>query len=209
MSEKSDRYASVADALEQWIKEDAEKDAKIAELLSVAEEMQTIGHAQADKLDAAEAKLAEQAQEIERLKEDQRDWHKRLLGRRNSTLMKMTEREFDEFVQSMREARELYFQIMGSGSVSRKEPKMSNDTRSDRIQSELDRVSERLRQEMGAAGLYCQLYAVQQALSWALNPEGAAAPFDVIVGGKVQPLTREKKLDDLRSHIYGRGEDNE
>lgn len=209
MSEKSDRYASVADALEQWIKEDAEKDAKIAELLSVAEEMQTIGHAQADKLDAAEAKLAEQAQEIERLKEDQRDWHKRLLGRRNSTLMKMTEREFDEFVQSMREARELYFQIMGSGSVSRKEPKMSNDTRSDRIQSELDRVSERLRQEMGAAGLYCQLYAVQQALSWALNPEGAAAPFDVIVGGKVQPLTPEKKVDDLRSHIYGRGEDNE
>ena len=86
---------------------------------------------------------------------------------------------------------------------------MSNDTRSDRIQSELDRVSERLRQEMGAAGLYCQLYAAQQALSWALNPEGAAAPFDVIVGGKVQPLTREKKLDDLRSHIYGRGEDNE
>ena len=209
MSEKSDRYASVADALEQWMKEDAEKDAKIVELERLNASLLDQHAAIMRDYTNEHGRCAEQAREIERLKEDQRDWHKRLLGRRNSTLMKMTEREFDEFVQSMREARELYFQIMGSGSVSRKEPKMSNDTRSDRIQSELDRVSERLRQEMGAAGLYCQLYAVQQALSWALNPEGAAAPFDVIVGGKVQPLTREKKLDDLRSHIYGRGEDNE
>ena len=54
---------------------------------------------------------------------------------------------------------------------------------------ELARISERLRQEAGAAGLYCQLYAAQQALSWALDPELAAAPFNVIVGGKVQPLT--------------------
>jgi hypothetical protein len=66
---------------------------------------------------------------------------------------------------------------------------MSEDTKDDRIRAELDRISERLRQEMGTAGLYCQLYAAQQALSWALNPEGAAVPLDVIVGGKVQPLT--------------------
>ena len=65
----------------------------------------------------------------------------------------------------------------------------STDARDDRIQVELDRVSRRLRQEVGAAGLYCQLYAAQQALSWALDPELAAAPFDAIVSGKVQSLT--------------------
>jgi hypothetical protein len=66
---------------------------------------------------------------------------------------------------------------------------MIDETRSDRIQTELDRVSERLRQEMGTSGLYCQLYAAQQALSWAVNPESAGAPLEVIVGGKVQPPT--------------------
>lgn len=66
---------------------------------------------------------------------------------------------------------------------------MSDEARTDRIKAELDRISQRLNQEMGAAGLYCQLYAAQQALSWALSQELAGAPLEVIVGGKIQPPT--------------------
>ena len=66
---------------------------------------------------------------------------------------------------------------------------MSDSDGFKRIESELARVSARLREEAGAAGLYCQLYAAQQALAWALDPELAAAPLGVIVTGRVQPLT--------------------
>lgn len=66
---------------------------------------------------------------------------------------------------------------------------MNDDSVTDRIANELGRVSDRLRQEAGSAALYCQLYAAQQALLWAPNPEAAGAPFDVIVAGRIPPLT--------------------
>jgi hypothetical protein len=48
------------------------------------------------------------------------------------------------------------------------------------IQRELDRIGTALRQSQ--PGLrYSQLYAAQQALSWTIEPEIIAAPFDTIV----------------------------
>ena len=38
---------------------------------------------------------------------------------------------------------------------------------------------------------YCELYAVQQALAWALDPEGADEPYDVVMDGLVQAPIRE------------------
>lgn len=48
------------------------------------------------------------------------------------------------------------------------------------IERELDRISAAL----GEAGQpdYGQLYAAQQALSWALEPTGFKAPYDTIKG---------------------------
>lgn len=37
---------------------------------------------------------------------------------------------------------------------------------------------------------YCQLYAAQQALGWALEPTGFMSPYDTIQRGRVQPLPR-------------------
>lgn len=44
---------------------------------------------------------------------------------------------------------------------------------------------------------YCQLYAEQQALAWALEPGGYASPLETIQEGLVQPLTdtREGSAD--------------
>ncbi len=39
---------------------------------------------------------------------------------------------------------------------------------------------------------YCQYYAAQQALSWALDPNGARSPFETIESGAVQPLVWDK-----------------
>lgn len=51
------------------------------------------------------------------------------------------------------------------------------------IQSELDRISEALRAKGGNEdGQYAQLYAAQQALSWALEPEGFKSPYDLVTG---------------------------
>jgi len=50
----------------------------------------------------------------------------------------------------------------------------------DRIQAELSRVTERLH-SFPPLVEFPQLYAVQQALSWALRPDSCRAPFDLIV----------------------------
>ena len=49
------------------------------------------------------------------------------------------------------------------------------------IQRELDRISTLLR-ETPTQDNREQLYAAQQALSWALEPTGFKAPFDMIMG---------------------------
>jgi hypothetical protein len=54
------------------------------------------------------------------------------------------------------------------------------------IQRELDRISVALR-EPRSAEQYAQLYAAQQALSWALEPEGFKAPYDTISGTREAP----------------------
>jgi len=52
------------------------------------------------------------------------------------------------------------------------------------IQRELERISEAVRArqaEHSATDEYRQLYAAQQALSWALDPDGFRAPCDTIL----------------------------
>ncbi len=49
------------------------------------------------------------------------------------------------------------------------------------VQRELDRIAVALR-ESQSPERYGQLYAAQQALSWALEPNGFSAPMDTITG---------------------------
>ena len=42
---------------------------------------------------------------------------------------------------------------------------------------------------------YAQLYAAQQALSWAKFPEGFMSPFDTIMNGKVMPPIPDTPTD--------------
>lgn len=62
------------------------------------------------------------------------------------------------------------------------------------VQRELQRLAAALR-EPQPAERYCQLYAAQQALSWALEPGGYASPSETIENGLVQPL-RADTLED-------------
>lgn len=69
---------------------------------------------------------------------------------------------------------------------------MSFDSASQRaskhiVQRELEGIQCALRAPL-SDDRYCQLYAAQQALSWVQEPWGFATPYDVIMGGKVQPL---------------------
>jgi hypothetical protein len=50
------------------------------------------------------------------------------------------------------------------------------------VQRELDRIAVALRQAPNPE-CYAQLSAAQQALSWALEPVGFAAPYDTIMRG--------------------------
>jgi len=53
------------------------------------------------------------------------------------------------------------------------------------IARELERVSEAVRArqaENSHSDEYRQLYAVQQALSWALEPTGYRAPYELVTG---------------------------
>jgi hypothetical protein len=47
------------------------------------------------------------------------------------------------------------------------------------IQRELDRIGNALRQTQPSPG-YAELYAAQQALMWALEPNGFKPPYDMI-----------------------------
>ncbi len=49
------------------------------------------------------------------------------------------------------------------------------------VQRELDRISKALREQPTAKN-YDELYAAQQALSWALDPEGAKRPMAFLRG---------------------------
>lgn len=49
------------------------------------------------------------------------------------------------------------------------------------IERELEKITQALR-EPRSADHYDQLYAAQQALSWALEPEGFKRPYDMITG---------------------------
>lgn len=48
------------------------------------------------------------------------------------------------------------------------------------VQRELDRISRALH-EPHSAERYAQLYAAQQALSWAMEPTGFRSPYDTVM----------------------------
>ena len=56
------------------------------------------------------------------------------------------------------------------------------------IDRELARIETALHQPQPSER-YASLYAAQQALKWATEPQGFAAPLDVIERGAVQPPT--------------------
>lgn len=65
------------------------------------------------------------------------------------------------------------------------------------IKHELKRIAAGLRDSI-PPDRYTQFYAAQQALSWALFPEGFMSPYETIACGKVQPVipdTREGSAD--------------
>jgi len=59
------------------------------------------------------------------------------------------------------------------------------------MQTELERLANALR-EPQSDERFCQFYAAQQALAWALDPVSARSPFDTISDGQVQPLILDK-----------------
>lgn len=54
------------------------------------------------------------------------------------------------------------------------------------IERELEKITTELRSTKSNER-YCELYAAQQSLSWAIDPENYAAPSVTILDGKVQP----------------------
>jgi hypothetical protein len=66
------------------------------------------------------------------------------------------------------------------------------------IRTELDRIETALRDPQ-TDERYCQLYAAQQALAWAMNPSGFASPFATIQRGLVRPLSIPEGLRDYRA----------
>lgn len=68
------------------------------------------------------------------------------------------------------------------------------------IKRELDRVTTAM-QGADTNDQYVQLYAAQQALSWALDPEAAAAPLEVILSGRAERVTSssaKRSLDNMK-----------
>lgn len=53
------------------------------------------------------------------------------------------------------------------------------------IERELERVQSALHAGELAREVYCQLYAVQQALAWSIEPTGFKAPYDTVAEGRV------------------------
>ena len=60
------------------------------------------------------------------------------------------------------------------------------------IERELERIAAALREPRSAD--YDQLYAAQQALSWALEPEGFKAPYDAIKGTLEEPTDYQASI---------------
>lgn len=56
------------------------------------------------------------------------------------------------------------------------------------IKNELNRCKSILSSEKENDLRYMLIYAVQQALEFALNPMEAASPVDTVLNGKVQPI---------------------
>lgn len=63
------------------------------------------------------------------------------------------------------------------------------------MQAEKSRIEKALLDPATTDDMYCQLYAAQQAISWIADKEIAASPYDVIMGGKVQPLVKDTLVD--------------
>jgi hypothetical protein len=60
------------------------------------------------------------------------------------------------------------------------------------IERELERISEAVRArqaEQSDTDEYRQLYAAQQALSWALEPVGFQAPYETILGSSASSVS--------------------
>jgi hypothetical protein len=55
------------------------------------------------------------------------------------------------------------------------------------IERELNQVINAMSLPLGDKQ-YCHLYAVQQALSWALDPTAFASPLATVLNSKIQPL---------------------
>jgi hypothetical protein len=72
--------------------------------------------------------------------------------------------------------------------------------RADQIQDELERIERGLR-DPETDQRYCQLYAAQQALAWAMNPGGYASPFATIQRRLVRPLRGTQ--EDLAGYPVG------
>lgn len=56
-----------------------------------------------------------------------------------------------------------------------------------RVAGELEKIEIALHNDSTGAERWGQLYAAQQALLWSVSADLAAAPYEVIVQGKVQP----------------------
>ena len=56
------------------------------------------------------------------------------------------------------------------------------------VKKEIEKISSSLIDLSTTQEQYLELYAVQQALTWVLDSELAAAPYGVVMSGKVQPM---------------------
>lgn len=66
---------------------------------------------------------------------------------------------------------------------------MKNKIMKDIIQKEIDKVANAMLEKNCPDKIYCELYAVRQALTWALDPDLAASPCNVVLSNKISPLS--------------------
>jgi hypothetical protein len=57
------------------------------------------------------------------------------------------------------------------------------------MNAELKQISHELHSKAISSNRYCQLYAMQQALTWVVNPNIAMSPYKTVMTGKIIPLT--------------------
>lgn len=75
--------------------------------------------------------------------------------------------------------------------MNQKQPTISQI---DVMERELERLKSAL-QLPQPPGRFAQIYAAQQALAWAINPEGYGSPMDVIERGAVPSSARDIPAD--------------